>query len=103
MASYSWFLQFYIEYKSGRSNCDADGRSKSPQDKVKLFPNIVKAICEAYAIQRGSCPCAETLVVTSASYLYLQVLFSWQNMSILIYNRLILIYRGKQILQIAVL
>ena len=60
---------FTLKYKSGSSNCDADGLSRRPHETVELFPNVIKAICEAYTVQRGSCPYAETLVVTSASQL----------------------------------
>ena len=60
---------FTLKYKSGSSNCDADGLSRRPHETVELFANVIKAICEAYTVQRGSCPYAETLVVTSASQL----------------------------------
>ncbi|MCU7858926.1 MAG: DDE-type integrase/transposase/recombinase, partial [Candidatus Thiodiazotropha sp. (ex Lucinoma kastoroae)] len=60
---------FSLKYKSGRSNTDADGLSRRPHDTVELFPDAVKAICEAYIVKRGSCPYAENLVVTSASQL----------------------------------
>ena len=48
---------------------DADSLSRRPHETVELFPNVIKAICEAYTVQRGSCPYAETLIATSASQL----------------------------------
>ena len=60
---------FTLKYKSGSSNCDADVLSRRPHDTLELFPDVVKAICEAYSVQRGSYPYAKILVVTSASQL----------------------------------
>ena len=44
-----------------------DGLSRRPHDNTELFSDAVKAICEAYLVNRDSCPYAENLVVTSAS------------------------------------
>ena len=60
---------FSLKYKSGKSNCDADGLSRRPHDCTELFPEAVKAICEAYTVSRSSCPYAENYVVTSAPLL----------------------------------
>ena len=60
---------FTLKYKTGKSNCDADGFSRRPQEKTEIFPEVVKAICDAYTVKRETCPYAETLVVTSASQL----------------------------------
>ena len=60
---------FTLKYKTGKSNCDADGLSRRPQEKTEIFPEVVKAICDAYIVKRETCPYAETLVVTSASQL----------------------------------
>ena len=53
-------------YRSGRANGDVDGLRR-PQQTTELFPDAVKAICQAYTIKRDSCPYFETLVVSSAS------------------------------------
>ena len=58
-----------MNYKSGSSNCDADCLSRRPHEALELLSNVVKAICETYTVQRGSCPYAETRVFASASQL----------------------------------
>ena len=58
---------FKLVYRSGRANGDADGLSRRPQQNTELFPDAVKAICQAYTVKRDSCPYFETLVVSSAS------------------------------------
>ena len=60
-------FNFKIVYKSGKSNGDADGLSRRPQDNEEMFPDVVSAICEALTVSRDSCPIAETLVVTSCA------------------------------------
>ena len=57
---------FSLKYKSGKSNGDADGLSRRPQDNVELFSDAVKSICQAYTVKRGNCPYVETLVLTNA-------------------------------------
>ena len=61
--------KFSLKYKSGKSNCDADGLSRRPHVCTELFPEAVKAVCEAYTVSRSSCPYAENYVVTSAPLL----------------------------------
>ena len=58
---------FKLVYRSGRANGDADGLSRRPQQTTELFPDAVKAICQAYTVKRDTCPYFETLVVSSAS------------------------------------
>ena len=60
---------FTLTYRSGKSNGDADGLSRRPQENTELFPEVVKAICQAYTVQRDTCPYAETLVLTSSPQL----------------------------------
>ena len=55
---------FTLKYESGKSNGDAAGLSRRPQEKVEVFPEAVKAICQAYTVSRGSCPYDETVLVT---------------------------------------
>ena len=55
---------FTLKYKSGKANTDADGLSRRPQEKEELFPEAVKAICQAYTVNRGSCPYIENVLVT---------------------------------------
>ena len=56
---------FQLKYKSGKTNGDADGLSRRPQETVQLFPYAVNSICQAYTVQRDSCPYVETLLVSS--------------------------------------
>ena len=56
---------FQLKYKSGNTNGDADGLSRRPPETVKLFPDAVNSICQAYTVQRDSCPYVETLLVSS--------------------------------------
>ena len=60
---------FTLTYRSGKSNGDADGLSRRPQENTELFPEVVKAIRQAYTVQRDTCPYAETLVLTSSPQL----------------------------------
>ena len=60
-------FNFKLVYKSGKSNGDADGLSRRPQDKGEIFPDVVSAICEALTVSRNGCPLAENLVVTSCA------------------------------------
>ena len=53
---------FKLTYRSGRSNGDADGLSRRPQETTEM-----KAISQAYLVARDSCPYAETLVITNQS------------------------------------
>ena len=57
---------FSLKYKSGKSNGDADGLSRRPQDNIELFSDAVKSICQAYTVKRGNCPYVEALVLTNA-------------------------------------
>ena len=58
---------FKLTYRSCRSNGDADGLSRRPQETTEMFPEVVKAISQAYLVTRDSCPYAETLVITNHS------------------------------------
>ncbi|MCG8044577.1 MAG: RNase H-like domain-containing protein [Candidatus Thiodiazotropha endolucinida] len=58
-------FNFKLVYRSGKSNGDADGLSRRPQDTEELFPDVISAICDALTVSRDSCPLAENLVVTS--------------------------------------
>ena len=60
-------FDFKATYRSGRSNGDADGLSRRPQETTEMFPEIVKAISQSYIVTRDSCPYAENLVITSQS------------------------------------
>ena len=33
---------------------------------MELFPDVVKAVCQAYLVERESCPLVETLIVSNA-------------------------------------
>lgn len=66
LASLSNF-NFKLIYRSGKSNGDADGLSRRPQDTVQMFPDVVSAICQASTVKRENCPLAETLVITNAN------------------------------------
>ena len=57
---------FTLTYRCGKANGDADGLSRRPQQCTELFPDVVKAICQAYTVQRDSCPYFETLVVSNS-------------------------------------
>ena len=58
-------FDFKLTYRSGRSNGDADGLSRRPQETTEMFPDVVKAISQAYLVSRDSCPYVETLVITN--------------------------------------
>ena len=62
-------LNFKLIYRSGKSNGDADGLSRRPQaqETTEMFPDVVKAISQAYIVSRDSCPYVENLVITSQS------------------------------------
>ena len=60
-------FNFTLRYRSGKSNGDADGLSRRPQETTEMFPDVVKAISQAYLVNRGSCPYVETLVITNQS------------------------------------
>ena len=64
LASLSSF-NFKLVYKSSKSNGDARGLSRRPQDTEEMFPDVVSAICEALTVSQNGCPLAENLVVTS--------------------------------------
>ena len=66
LASLSNF-NFKLIYRSGKSNGDADGLSRRPQDTEEMFPDVVSAVCQALTVKRDNCPLAETLVITSAN------------------------------------
>ena len=53
-------------YRSGKSNTDADGLFMHPLQDVELFPDAVKAVCQANLVERESCPLVETLVISNA-------------------------------------
>ena len=57
---------FTLTYRCGKANGDVDGLSRRPQQSTELFPDVVKAICQAYTVQRDSCPYFETLVVSNS-------------------------------------
>lgn len=60
-------FDFKLTYRSGKSNGDADGLSRRPQETTEMFPDVVKAISQAYLVSRDSCPYVETLVITNQS------------------------------------
>ena len=60
-------FNFKFIYRSGKSNGDADGLSRRPQETTEMFPEVVKAISQAYIVSRDACPYAENLVITSQS------------------------------------
>ena len=64
LASFGTY-NFQLKYKSGKTNGDADSLSRRPQETVQLFPDAVNSICQAYTVQRESCPYVETLLVSS--------------------------------------
>ena len=45
-------FDFKLTYRSGRSNGDADGLSRRPQETMEMFPDVVKAISQAYLVSR---------------------------------------------------
>ena len=45
-------FDFKVTYRSGKSNGDADGLSKRPQETTEMFPEIVKAISQSYILTR---------------------------------------------------
>ena len=58
-----WLAAYYgfkLMYRSGKSNADADGLFRHPPQDVELFPDVVKAVCQAYLVERESCPLVET-------------------------------------------
>ena len=55
---------FKLIYRSGKSNADADGLSRRPPQDVELFSDVVKAVCQAYLVEREYCPLVETLIVS---------------------------------------
>ena len=57
---------FKLIYRSDKSNTDADGLSRHPPQDVELFPDVVKVVCQAYVVERESCPLVETLLVLNA-------------------------------------
>ena len=62
-------FKFKLIYRSGKSNGDADGLSRRPQaqETTEMFPEVVKAISQAYIVSRDFCPNVENLVITSQS------------------------------------
>ena len=63
---------FKLTYRSGRSNGDADGLSRRPQETqetTEMFPEVVKAISQAYLVTRDSCPYIETLILTQQAHI----------------------------------
>ena len=57
---------FKFIYRSGKSNTEADGLFMHLPQDVELFPDVVKAVCQAYLVERESCPLVETLVISNA-------------------------------------
>ena len=62
-------FNFKLIYRSGKSNGDADGLSRRPyaQETTETFPEVVKAISQAYIVSGDSCPYVENLVIASQS------------------------------------
>ncbi|MCG8044919.1 MAG: RNase H-like domain-containing protein [Candidatus Thiodiazotropha endolucinida] len=60
-------FNFKLSYRSGKSNGDADGLSRRPQETTQMFPEVVKAISQSYIVSRDSCPYVENLVITDQS------------------------------------
>lgn len=59
---------FKIYYRSGKSNQDADGLSRRPYN-LQIFPEAVKAVCQAAQIDREILPLSESLVITDTGQL----------------------------------
>lgn len=59
---------FKIYYRSGKSNQDADGLSRRPYN-LQIFPEAVKAVCQAAQIDWEILPLAESLVITDTGQL----------------------------------
>ncbi|XP_078330924.1 uncharacterized protein LOC144624804 isoform X3 [Crassostrea virginica] len=57
-----------MELGSGKSNQDADGLSRRPY-RAEMFPDVVKAVCQAALIDRKQLPLAESLVITNTGRL----------------------------------
>ena len=64
MARFLGSYNFKFKYKSGKDNGDAYGLSRRPEQTVHLFPKAVNAICEAYTVQRNTCPYVKNLIVS---------------------------------------
>ena len=54
---------FKLVYRSWKSNGDADGLSRRPQEYEEMLPEVVNAICQAYIVMREDYPYVENLVV----------------------------------------
>ena len=61
-------FNFKLCYRSGKSNQDADGLSRRPY-RAEMFPDVVKAVCQAALIDRKQLPLAESLVITNTGRL----------------------------------
>lgn len=59
---------FKLIYRSGKANGDADGLSRRPHT-TEMFPDVVKAVCQAYTVKRDACPYVETLVLNNSAQL----------------------------------
>ena len=60
---------FKLIYRSGKANGDADGLSRRPHETTEMFPDVVKAVCQAYTVQTDACPYVETLVLNNNAQL----------------------------------
>ena len=56
-------------YRSGKANGDADGLSRRPHETNEMFPDVVKAVCQAYTVKTDTCPYVETLVLNNKAQL----------------------------------
>lgn len=52
---------FKLNYKTGKSNRDADGLSRRP---AEIFPNVIKALQSAVLVEKEELPLAESIVLS---------------------------------------
>lgn len=52
---------FKLNYKTGKSNRDADGLSRRP---TEIFPNVIKALTSAVLVEKEELPLAENIVLS---------------------------------------
>lgn len=52
---------FKLNYKTGKSNRDADGLSRRP---AEIFPNVIKALQSVVLVEKEELPLAESIVLS---------------------------------------